>query len=204
MIAIIDYEIGNTLSVKNAVEKLGYECEITNKKNIINKSSHIILPGVGSFEKGILNLKKYNLIEILNDQILIKKKKFLGICLGFQLMCKTSEEFGLNKGLAWLDLKVTKIKINKLRLPHVGWNIVKIKNSNTEFFKNVDNQKMFYFNHSYAVKNSESYKFSDLMTCNYEEDFVAALKYENLFGIQPHPEKSQKQGLQVIKNFIEC
>lgn len=203
MIVIIDYEIGNTLSVKNAVEKLGYKSEITNNKNIINKSSHIILPGVGSFEKGIFNLKKYNLIEILDEEVLIKKKKFLGICLGFQLMCKTSEEFGLNEGLGWLDLKVTKIKSNNLRLPHVGWNMVKIKNQGTNFFKKIDNKKMFYFNHSYAIKNSESYTFSDLMTCNYGEDFIAALKYKNLFGIQPHPEKSQKQGLQVIKNFID-
>ena len=204
MITIIDYEIGNTLSVKNAVEKLGYKSEITNKKSIINKSSHIILPGVGSFEKGMFNLKKYNLIEILNEEILIKKKKFLGICLGFQLMCKTSEEFGINKGLGWLDLRVTKIKSNKLRLPHVGWNIVKIKNQDSIFFKKIENEKMFYFNHSYAIKNSETSTFSDLMTCNYGEDFIAALKYKNLFGIQPHPEKSQKQGLQVIKNFIEC
>ena len=203
MITIIDYEIGNTLSVKNAVEKLGYKSEITNKKSIINKSSHIILPGVGSFEKGMFNLKKYKLIETLNEEILIKKKKFLGICLGFQLMCKTSEEFGVNKGLGWLDLRVTKIKSNKLRLPHVGWNIVKIKNQDSIFFNKIDNEKMFYFNHSYAIKNSESSTFSDVMTCNYGEDFIAALKYNNLFGIQPHPEKSQKQGLQVIKNFIE-
>ena len=151
----------------------------------------------------MFNLKKYNLIEILNEEIKIKKKKFLGICLGFQLMCKTSEEFGINEGLGWLDLRVTKIKSNKLRLPHVGWNIVKIKNQDSIFFKKIENEKMFYFNHSYAIKNSESSTFSDLMTCNYGEDFIAALKYKNLFGIQPHPEKSQKQGLQVIKNFIE-
>ena len=203
MITIIDYEIGNTLSVKNAIDKLGYKSEITNKKSTINKSSHIILPGVGSFEKGMFNLKKYKLIETLNEEILIKKKKFLGICLGFQLMCKTSEEFGVNKGLGWLDLRVTKIKSNKLRFPHVGWNIVKIKNQDSIFFNKIDNEKMFYFNHSYAIKNSESSTFSDVMTCNYGEDFIAALKYNNLFGIQPHPEKSQKQGLQVIKNFIE-
>ena len=143
MITIIDYEIGNTLSVKNAIDKLGYKSEITNKKSTINKSSHIILPGVGSFEKGMFNQKKYKLIETLNEEILIKKKKFLGICLGFQLMCKTSEEFGVNKGLGWLDLRVTKIKSNKLRLPHVGWNIVKIKNQDTIFFKKIENEKCF-------------------------------------------------------------
>ena len=149
--------------------------------------------------------KNQEIDEYIEELILseYQKKRFLGICLGFQLMCKTSEEFGINKGLAWLDLRVTKIKSDKLRLPHVGWNIVKIGNRNTKFFKNVDDRKMFYFNHSYGIKNSETIKFTDLMTCNYGDDFIAALKYENLFGIQPHPEKSQKQGLQVIKNFIE-
>lgn len=204
MIAIIDYDLGNTLSVKNAVEKLGFKCEITNDKITINKSKYIILPGVGSFEKGISNLKKYNLTEILNEEIMVKKKKILGICLGFQLMCKNSEEFGLHEGLNWLDLKVTKIKNIKLRLPHVGWNKIKINHSNSNFFNNIENQNMFYFNHSYAVRNSNTYKFSDLMTCDYGENFVAALKHENIFCIQPHPEKSQKHGLQIIKNFIEC
>lgn len=204
MIAIIDYDLGNTLSVKNAVEKLGFKCEITNDKITINKSKCIILPGVGSFEKGISNLKKYNLTEILNEEIMVKKKKILGICLGFQLMCKNSEEFGLHEGLNWLDLKVTKIKNIKLRLPHVGWNKIKINHSNSNFFNNIENQNMFYFNHSYAVRNSNTYKFSDLMTCDYGENFIAALKHENIFCIQPHPEKSQEHGLQIIKNFIEC
>jgi len=204
MISIIDYEIGNTLSVRNAVEKLGYNCKITNDKNEISKSKYIILPGVGSFEKGIANLKKYNLIEILNEEILVKKKNFLGICLGFQLMCKNSEEFGLNQGLGWFDLEVTKIKSAKLRLPHVGWNKIKVIQSNSKFFNNIENENMFYFNHTYAVKNLNLNKFSDLMTCDYGENFIAALRYKNLFGIQPHPEKSQKQGLQVIKNFIDC
>ncbi len=204
MIAIIDYEIGNTLSVKNALEKLGYESEITNDKSKITKSKNIILPGVGSFEKGFSNLKKYNLVEILNEEILVKKKKILGICLGFQLMCKSSEEFGYFEGLGWLDLKVTKINNAGLRLPHVGWNKIKINQSKTKFFLNIKDDQMLYFNHTYAAKESNSDKFSDFMTCKYGENFIAALKYNNIFGIQPHPEKSQKQGLQLIKNFIEC
>ncbi len=203
MITIIDYDIGNTLSVKNAVEKLGYKCEITNNRIIISKSEYIILPGVGSFEKGISNLKKYNLVEILNEEVLVKKKKILGICLGFQLMCKNSDEFGDNKGLSWLDLEVKKIKSMSLRLPHVGWNKINILNSKSKFFDNISNENMFYFNHTYAIKNSDSLTFADLMTCKYGDDFIAALKHGNLFGIQPHPEKSQKQGLQIIKNFIE-
>ena len=203
MIAIIDYEIGNTLSVKNAIDKLGYECEITNEQSKINKSKKIILPGVGSFEKGISNLKKYNLIQILNEEVLVNKKKILGICLGFQLMCKSSEEFGHFEGLGWLDLKVTKINSKGLRLPHVGWNKIKINKSETKFLSNMTDNQMLYFNHSYAVKENISEKFSDLITCEYGENFIAAIKCGNIFGIQPHPEKSQKQGLQIIKNFIE-
>ena len=203
MIAIIDYEIGNTLSVKNALEKLGYNCEITNDKSKINIAKKIILPGVGSFEKGISNLKKYNLIKILNEEIIVNKKKILGICLGFQLMCKSSEEFGHFEGLGWLDLKVTKINSKGLRLPHVGWNKIKINKSETKFLSNMTDNQMLYFNHSYAVKENISEKFSDLITCEYGENFIAAIKCGNIFGIQPHPEKSQKQGLQIIKNFIK-
>ena len=159
MISIIDYEIGNTLSVKNAVEKLGYNCKITNKKDDISNSDSIILPGVGSFHKGISNLKKLNLIEILNEEVIVKKKKILGICLGFQLMCKNSNEFGLNNGLEWLDLKVRKINNKSLRLPHVGWNRINLIKNNSSFFHNINNNQMFYFNHTYAIKN---YKLDDL------------------------------------------
>lgn len=204
MIGIIDYEIGNTLSVKNAIEKLGYKAEITNSKTKINESEFLILPGVGSFKKGMSNLKKYNLIEILNEEVLVKKKKILGICLGFQLMCKNSTEFGLFEGLGWLNLEVKKINSSELRLPHVGWNKIKIKNSVSNFFSNVESDQMLYFNHSYAVKELEKNTYSDLMTCEYNENFIAAIRCENIFGIQPHPEKSQKHGLQIIKNFIEC
>ena len=203
MISIIDYELGNTLSVKNAVEKLGYKCEITNNKKNISNSNCIILPGVGSFSKGISNLKKLNLIEILNEEVIVKKKKILGICLGFQLMCRNSIEFGFNEGLGWLNFEVSKIKNKNLRLPHVGWNKINIINSKSNFFDNLDNNKMFYFNHTFAVKNLNSNSFLDLMTCDYEETFIAAIKVDNIFGIQPHPEKSQRQGLQIIKNFIE-
>jgi glutamine amidotransferase len=203
MISIIDYEIGNTLSVKNAVEKLGYNCKITNKKDDISNSDSIILPGVGSFHKGISNLKKLNLIEILNEEVIVKKKKILGICLGFQLMCKNSNEFGLNNGLEWLDLKVRKINNKSLRLPHVGWNRINLIKNNSSFFHNINNNQMFYFNHTYAIKNYKLDDLSDLMTCDYGEKFIAAIKIDNIFGIQPHPEKSQRQGLQIIKNFIE-
>ena len=119
-------------------------------------------------------------------------------------MCKSSDEFGFFKGLGWLDLKVTKINSKGLRLPHVGWNKIKINRSKTKFFSNITDDQMLYFNHKYAAKEIIPNKFSDFVTCEYGENFIAAIKYDNIFGIQPHPEKSQKQGLQIIKNFIEC
>ena len=162
--------------------------------------SHIVLPGVGSFDKGIENLKNAGFIEEIYK--LAEKGNFiLGICLGFQLMCKSSEEFGFFNGLGWLNLEVKKINSSDLRLPHVGWNKIKINQSKTSFFSNIKEDQMLYFNHTYAVKNSNN-NFSDLMTCHYGENFIAAIKHNNIFGIQPHPEKSQKTGLQIIKNLV--
>ena len=203
MICIIDYELGNTVSVQNAVRKLGYDCKISRDENIISNSDAIILPGVGSFEKGTNNLKKYNLVNILNNEVIIKKKKILGICLGFQLMCNKGEEFGTNKGLSWLNLNVTKIKSKNFRLPHVGWNKLKIYRNDINFFKGVSDRDMFYFNHTYCIQSRNISDFITLAECEYGENFIAALKMNNIYGIQPHPEKSQNQGLQVLKNFFE-
>ena len=106
MICIIDYGLGNVISVQNALNKLKFKNIISRDENIISDSNHIILPGVGSFNKGIENLKKFGLDKILTNEVIKNKKKILGICLGFQLMCESSEEFGLNEGLGWINLKV--------------------------------------------------------------------------------------------------
>lgn len=201
MICVIDYELGNVLSVKNAIEKIGLKCKISRKEKDISSSSAIILPGVGSFEKGIENLKKYNLIEILNHNIIFKKKKILGICLGFQLMCKFSEEFGKHKGLSWIDAEVTKINSQELRLPHVGWNKIRIIQKN-ELLKDISKNERLYFNHSYCVKTNSKNEFAIVAECDYGEKFIAAYQEKNIYGIQPHPEKSQNAGLKILKNFF--
>jgi glutamine amidotransferase len=202
MISIIDYELGNVLSVKNAITKIGYDCVITRDENQLSLSDAIILPGVGSYEKGVNNLKKFNLINILNKQVFENKKKILGICLGFQLMCDFSEEFGKYSGLSWLNLKVSKMNSKKLRLPHVGWNKLKLNNDG-KFFQNISEKELFYFNHSYCIQRNDDKNYETLAECEYGEKFIAALKFKNIYGIQPHPEKSQYQGLKVLKNFIE-
>ena len=205
MISIINYELGNVISVQNALNKLGYKNAITRDENIISNSSHLILPGVGAFKKGIDNLKKFGLDRILSHEVLGRQKQILGICLGFQLMCKSSEEFGLFNGLGWLDLEVKRINNNQLRLPHVGWNKIDILDKNNLLFKNITENDLLYFNHSYCVvnKGKENRKIEDLVECNYGSKFLAAMRFRNIYGIQPHPEKSQKQGLQILKNFIE-
>lgn len=202
MICIIDYGLGNVLSVKNAINKVGYNCKISNEINEIKSSKLLILPGVGSFKKGMNNLKTKNLIDILNEEVLNKKKIILGICLGFQLMSKTSDEFGESSGLGWIDMKVKKINSMDYKLPHVGWNKTKLIHKD-QIFENIKDETLFYYNHSYCIQDIIDPKFTVLAKCNYGESFISVGFKENIYGIQPHPEKSQKQGLTFLENFIK-
>ena len=202
MICIIDYELGNVISVKNAIEKVGFKAIISRNLDDIATSEGIIIPGVGSFEKGILNLKKFDLINILKNEVFNRKKKILGICLGFQLMCNFSEEFGNHNGRSWIDTKVKKIDSKNFRLPHIGWNKLKITNK-SYLLNGINNGEMFYFNHSYCVEKKSSSNFKIIGECDYGNNFIEAIEHQNIFGIQPHPEKSQYQGLKVIENFCK-
>ena len=199
MICIIDYNLGNKLSVKNALLKAGFESVITNSHTEIKKASALVLPGVGSFKEGMENLKKLDLLEILNEQVLINKKKILGICLGFQLMTNDSSENGYTKGLGWIDASVEKIKTSKLKLPHVGWNDSSLKN-HSDLIKNLDKKHLLYFNHSYAIRKNNDKNFKLILNCKYEDEFIALGVKKNIIGIQPHPEKSQLNGIQFLKN----
>ena len=118
-------------------------------------------------------------------------------------MCKNSSEYGFNNGLGWLDINIEKLNDEKNRIPHVGWNKIKIiKKKN--FFDKLTDDKYMYFNHSFAAKhNLQSNQYSDLMTCEYGDTFIAGLKYKNIYAVQPHPEKSQKFGLEILKKFIQ-
>ena len=199
MLIIIDYGMGNLKSVYNAFTYLGQEVIISNKKEDLERADYIVLPGVGSFGKGIENLRKLGLIELLNKEVLENKKPFLGICLGMQLIAKDSTEEGLNKGLGWLDANVRKLDV-KLRIPHMGWNDVKF-NKESNLLKNLSLGTSFYFIHSFAMNCKD--KKDILMTTEYGKEFVAAIQKENIFAVQFHPEKSHKSGLQLLKNFLE-
>ena len=202
MIVVIDYWMGNAQSVMNALESLGANAELTNDKKKISKASHIILPGVGAFPTAMDNLKKLDLIDLLTEQVMENKKPFLGICLGMQLLAKKGYEGEVRDGLGWIDGKVKKLEPNdkKLKIPHIGWNDVQC-NTEKKIFKNSNPIQTFYFVHSYYADCKNQGIVAG--TCDYGMKFAAVIEQDNIFGTQFHPEKSQKDGLDILGRFIK-
>ena len=198
MIAIIDYGMGNLRSVQKALEKVGAQTVITQDPNEIKKAQKIVLPGVGAMQPAIEKLKQLGLVSVIKDSIR-EGKPFLGICLGLQLLFEKSSEGGEVNGLGILSGRVDRFK--KLKVPHMGWNQLKIKKMKNPLLKNIDNNANVYFCHSYYVKPTD--KAVVASTTNYRVDFVSAVNRDNLFGVQFHPEKSQAVGLQILKNFVK-
>ena len=204
-IGIINFKMGNINSVKNAIEYLGCKIEIINdRKQIKDDFTHMILPGVGAFRDAMNNLNEMSIIDDLREEVIYKKKKLLGICLGMQLLGSSSTEGGETKGLNFIENKVTRFKnekMNRLQIPHVGFNNIKIVKSFNKFFKDINDNSNFYFVHSYKmdVENlSENYA-----VCNYGTDFLAAFQTDNIYGTQFHPEKSQSDGIELLSNFLK-
>ena len=201
MIYIVDYGIGNLASIKNMFKHIGIrEVIISSKKEEIAKAEKIIFPGVGAFDNGMTHLMEYDLVDILNKKALIEKVPFLGICLGMQLMTKGSEEGNL-PGLGWFDAETLKLKpMDGLKIPHMGWNHINSKNENNYFLK-VDKKYRFYFVHSYYVKCKIE---EDVMfTTDYGIQFHSAIRKENIYGMQFHPEKSLRFGMDIFKQFAK-
>lgn len=200
MVAIIDYDMGNLGSIKNMIKKIGGKSVITNEKNIISEASAIILPGVGSFDTGIRNLKKYDLFNLLQELVIEKKKPILGICLGMQLLGNSSEE-GVEKGLSFVDADGIKFKDDPQRkIPHMGWNFVK-NQKGSSLFEDFTEIPRFYFVHSYYMKCNEA---DDILgISNYGIDFHSAFEKDNIFGVQYHPEKSHRFGMTLLKGFLK-
>ncbi|MCR4324842.1 MAG: imidazole glycerol phosphate synthase subunit HisH [Candidatus Curtissbacteria bacterium] len=200
MVIIVDYDMGNVASVKNALDALGAESKISRESKDFDRATHIILPGVGTFSDGMNKLAERGLIKTLEGQVLKNKKAFLGICLGMQLLAEVGEEGGLHKGLGWVKGKTRKLSVSKkhFRLPHIGWNDV-YPADNSLLFENVK-PSVFYFIHSYCLAPDESGVVT--ATCEYGEEFTASVAVDNLFGVQFHPERSQKSGLRILENFL--
>ncbi|WP_417328167.1 imidazole glycerol phosphate synthase subunit HisH [Halarcobacter sp.] len=200
MIAILDYGIGNLKSIYNMFKKVGVESIITSDIETIIKADKYLLPGVGSFDYGINSLKNANFFEVLEKEILINKKPILGICLGMQLLTNSSEE-GKEKGLGWIDAQTIKFDLEdkSLAIPHMGWNKINPTNTN-DIFKNL-NENRFYFVHSYHVVCNDNKNI--LAMVNYGQEFTCSIYKDNIYGVQFHPEKSHKFGMQLFKNFGE-
>lgn len=200
MITIIDYGMGNVRSVENALRYLGVASVLSSAHADIEQGSHLILPGVGAFPDGMSNLKKRGLVPVLEKEVFRKKKPFLGICLGMQLMAEDGEEGGVHKGLGWISGTVRRFRVDtkKFRIPHVGWNDVAPK-EHAVLFRGIS-PPIFYFVHSFFLVPTDPNTIA--ATCTYGEGFTAAVQKENIFGTQFHPEKSQKSGLAVLRNFL--
>jgi len=199
-IVIVDYSCGNIDSVNSAITYHGFKGVVTRDPKIINNADKIILPGQGSFKIGVNNLKKYNLFDLIISKALNDNTPILGICLGMQVLATMGFENGKENGLNLIPGNIEKMKETKLKLPHIGWNEVKISKKNP-IFKDIKDQTDFYFVHSYRFVCEDNDDI--LTTTKYEDTFVSSVCKRNIFGVQFHPEKSLTAGLKLIKNFID-
>ncbi len=202
MITIIDYGMGNLRSVAKAFEALGRSDVVVSSDPInLEKSTHIILPGQGAFPHAIKNLQQFNLIEPLYEEVVNKAKPFLGICLGMQLLAEVGFEHGRHKGIGLIRGRTEKLAVDEqqYKLPHVGWDNIDFDH-NCPLFNGLQQQSDFYFLHSYTLQPEDQSLV--VATCTYGKTFPVAIWKKNIFATLFHPEKSQKNGLTILRNFI--
>jgi glutamine amidotransferase len=201
-IGIIDYGMGNILSVYNAFDYIGSHVTVCQSADQIFHVDKIVLPGVGAFQNCYKNLKETGFIDALNEMVMVKKKPILGICLGLQVMARRSYEGGEFSGLGWFEADVVKINpVNSsFHVPHVGWNEVSFR-SDSPLFKNMPEKPALYFVHSYYIK-CDSDTYTDAVF-DHGGTFTAAIRKNNIAATQFHPEKSQDLGLRILENFLD-
>ena len=199
-IAIIKTKKNNHKSVANVLKLLTIPFKITNKMEIIKKSIGIIFPGVGSFDETIKELENYKLLNFLRYEIQKNKKPYLGICLGMQILFKSSSEGNDVNGLGILEGKIMKLKKGNFPLPHIGWSDIKI-NKYSRLLKNINKKCFFYFNHSYCANTND--KKAIILTSTYKNEFISMVEKKNVIGLQFHPEKSQDNGIKIFENFYK-
>jgi glutamine amidotransferase len=201
MIAIIDYDMGNLKSVQKAFEAVGHRAAVTRDPKAIADASHVVLPGVGAFGDCIRNLERYGLVDPVLKAI-AAGKPFLGICLGFQLLFSESAEFGTHRGLGVIPGRVVRFPSEgspaPLKVPHMGWNSIAIE-KRSPALTDVPDGAFMYFVHSYYVVPDDR-AVACTMT-DYGNPFVSSIARDNIFACQFHPEKSQREGLRIIRNF---
>jgi glutamine amidotransferase len=201
-IAIIDYNMGNLSSVKNAFLKLGCDVDIISTPESVKDYDKIVLPGVGAFGDAMVHLKEFEM-DMAIKEFAKSGKPLLGICLGMQLLFDRSEEFGSHIGLGLIPGDIKYFDSSKfpkrLKIPHMGWNKLFIRKQ-TPLFAGLDESFYLYFVHSYHAVTNERYIIGKTL---YGYEFASAVQKENVYGFQPHPEKSHDDGLKIIENFIK-
>jgi len=198
MIVIIDYGMGNLRSVQKGLERVGCKAQVTREPQQIVSARGVVLPGVGAFSACMENLRRFGLVEAIRE-VVLQRKPFLGICLGFQLLFTESEEFGPQKGLDLFPGKVVGFHPqNGLKVPHMGWNRI-VKKKESPFLQGISDGDYLYFVHSYYVTPADVSVVAT--TTTYGTSFVSSIATDHLFACQFHPEKSQKIGLRILENF---
>ena len=201
-VGIVDYLTGNLAAVKRGIERAGGEAYVTRKTSDIQSCDKLVLAGVGHFEKAVTAIRKLELENAINEMVLVRKKPVLGICLGMELMARTSEE-GSSPGLGWIDADAVRFSIKNpltYKIPHIGWNTVNPLKASS-LLSGIDSLSEFYFNHSFHLK--VRVRSDALCETDYESPFVSSIEKENIFGVQFHPEKSHDKGIQLLRNFVE-
>lgn len=201
MIAVIDYGMGNVSSIVNMLKKIGVTVTLASNIKEIQAADKLILPGVGSFDAGMKKLKDGGLVDEIKKNAIIYEKPLLGICLGMQMLGRKSEE-GMEEGLSLIPFESKRFDFNgnkDFKIPHMGWDITKTQLIDDPIVKNLNLIQRYYFVHSYyAVCDIDE---NILMRCEYGYSFAAAVKYKSIYGVQFHPEKSHKFGMDLLENF---
>lgn len=203
MIVVVDYGVGNIGAIRNMLKRIGVDSIIANDDKQVSCAEKLILLGVGSFDYGMENLRRSNLVDVLNKKVLSEKTPVLGICLGVQLMTENSEG-GKESGLGWIKGRTVafdKAKLGQaLRIPHMGWTRV-YEYQESKLFEGVIDDPRFYFVHSYHLCLEDAHDI--MVKANYGYSFAAGLERQNILGVQFHPEKSHKYGMQLLQNFVK-
>lgn len=203
MIGIVDYDVGNVASIANMLAKVGGKSIITRDHGALREAEKIILPGVGAFDTAISNLRSLGLYDLMNELVLERRKPTLGVCLGAQLVGKTSEE-GRLAGFGWLDFDLVRFRATqgeRLKVPHMGWNVVTPTRPEIGMFSDVPKPMRFYFVHSYFMRPNDPE--IAMATTPYAGEFVSAVGKGNVIAVQFHPEKSHKYGIALYRYFLE-
>jgi glutamine amidotransferase len=203
MIAVVDYGSGNLHSVAKAFETIGADVRVASAPAHLEDAERVVLPGVGSFAEGMRNLKASGLLAALTEQVLERRKPFLGVCLGMQMLATEGSEEGVHAGLGWIKGRVVPLKPSdpSLKIPHMGWNEVARADSAKDLFAGLPAKPAFYFAHSYRFECAEPAAVA--ATAGYGGEIVAAVRKDNVFAVQFHPEKSQHLGLMLLRNFLQ-